>query len=414
MTIKKLYRIFSKNIKFTKLFNSMKGKFVMKILIDNCVPLNNGDAALIFSLKDKLKKKNELVMSCLNYKEVKKRYPDEKWIPSYINTFFYHKCYRYPIFKWLWKVVIAIKLCLPNNPYNRSDVIISAPGGYIHSYYGIEARLFILYFCKKVLNKKVGIYSQSIGKLSLKDQAIFFRYAKNLDFIFARDATSYQRAVEYGLSDNLFITKDAAFLLATPYATKENTLNKKVAISLRSWNHEGRNMTVYFQAIHGLVQELLDKGFYIDFLSTCQGIENYVDDSQTAERFIKEYGYKEETKISIVTEYFTLDQLQKKIRTYDYVFGTRLHMCILALVNHVMAFNISYEEKGKECYEYLGMADYCVDFNTKIISPALHKFLNMSEVERVEIFERVQCISNEQNKVLEDLENAFSYERNER
>lgn len=392
----------------------MKGNFVMKILIDNCVPLNNGDAALIFALKNKLKKKNELVMSCLNYKEVKKHYPDENWIPSYINTFFYHKSHRYPVLKWLWKLIIAIKLCLPNNPYNRSDVIISAPGGYLHSYYGIEARLYILFFCKKFLNKKVGIYSQSIGKLSQKDQAIFSKYAKNLDFIFARDAVSYQRAVEYGLSDNLFLTKDAAFLLATPYATKKNKENKKVAISLRSWNYEGRDMTVYFQVINELVQELLAKGFQIDFLSTCQGVANYIDDSQIAERFIKQYGYEKESKISIITGYFTLNQLQEKVQNYDYVFGTRLHMCILALANHVMAFNISYEEKGRECYEYLGMADYCVDFNTKTISPALHKFLNMSEVEKEKIFKSVQFISKEQNRVLEDLENAFRYERNEK
>jgi polysaccharide pyruvyl transferase WcaK-like protein len=38
-------------------------------------------------------------------------------------------------------------------------------------------------------------------------------------------------------------------------------------------------------------------------------------------------------------------------------------MCILSLVNGTPAFNISYEVKGRECYKYLGLAAYSVDFN---------------------------------------------------
>jgi polysaccharide pyruvyl transferase WcaK-like protein len=274
--------------------------------------------------------------------------------------------------------------------------------------------LYILYFCKKFLKKKVGIYSQSIGNLNPKDQNVFKKYAKHLDFIFTRDEISYRRAERYGLSDNLFLTKDAAFILATSITNKKERPIKKVAISLRSWHHEGRDMTLYFKAINEMVQELLARGFQIDFLSTCQGLENYVDDSQVAKDFVKQYGYGNEKNISIIDRYFTIDQLQQKIKTYDYVFGTRLHMCILALVNGVMAFNISYEEKGKECYQYLGMEDFTVDYNIETINSSLHNFLNMNNDTKEKILKKVLSVSIEQKRVLQDLEHFFSQERNEK
>ena len=79
-------------------------------------------------------------------------------------------------------------------------------------------------------------------------------------------------------------------------------------------------------------------------------------------------------RIHIDSEFNSYFDLVKKLNTkYCFVIGTRLHMCILSLINGTPAFNISYEVKGKECYEYLGYNSYSADFNEDI-SIALSKF----------------------------------------
>lgn len=377
----------------------------MKVLIDNCVPLNNGDAALVFSLKQKFGN-DQVHLSTLNFDDVEEKYPKFHWIPSYINTSFYKFSRRVPLMNLVWKSLIAIKLLSKNNPYNKSDVIISAPGGYIHSYYGIESRLFILYFCKKYLKKTVGIYSQSIGNLNEKDRKYLVKYGKNLDFILTRDEISYNRATTYGLN-NIELTKDAAFMLNTNATVPNNVEDNRVAISLRGWSKEGRNKGDYFTLINSLVESLLSKGYKIDFLSTCQGIEGYVDDSIEAKQFLKEYKYEGNINITVIDKYFTLDELQDQIKNYKFIFGTRLHMCILALINGVPAFNISYEEKGKECYKYLQIEKFSVDYNETNINENIESFLNLKFSEKERIFNRVKEVSDEQNVIFGSLKEKY-------
>jgi len=376
-----------------------------KILIDNCVPLNNGDAALIMGLFEQLANKDyEIGFSCLDKSRVKQIYPNFTWYKSHINTLFYKLCFKKNLFAWLWKVVMFIRLVWFDNEYKQSDVVISAPGGYIHSYYGIEARMYILYLCKIRLHKRVGIYSQSIGKLSKHDQVIFKKYGQNLDFIFARDEISYKRSKEYGLTNNLTLTKDAAFLLKKDNENNEGEtpIFPRIAISLRSWTQEGRNMDSYFAQINTAISYLLKNNYDITFLSTCQGIENYVDDSEVAKAFVKHFNYAGNQQIHINDDYHNLNDLQALIKKFDFVIGTRLHMCLLSWINNVPAFNISYEEKGRESYKYLGLDDYTTDFNASDILIKLPMFLKTAN--KQELFDRVEEISKEQKELFARLE----------
>lgn len=374
-----------------------------KILIDNCVPLNNGDAALIMGLFKQLAKKNyDIGFSCLDQARVKQVYPSFTWYKSHINTLFYKLCFKNNLFVWFWKIVMFVRLIWFDNEYKRANIIISAPGGYIHSYYGIEARMYILYLCKMHLHKKVGIYSQSIGNLTPHDQKVFKKYGQYLDFIFARDEVSYNRAKEYGLTNNLTLTKDAAFLLKTDQKNLENN-SKKIAISLRNWTKENRSMNSYFSQINEAVSYLLDNNYDITFLSTCQGIENYVDDSEVAKAFVKHFNYENNQNIHVNDSYHTLNDLQALIRQYDFIIGTRLHMCLLAWINNVPAFNISYEEKGRESYRYLGLDAYTIDFNATDILTKLPTFLRTAN--KKEIFNRVDKVSQEQQALFASLEN---------
>lgn len=377
-----------------------------KVLIDNCVPLNNGDAALIMGLYKQLKAKNfSVAFSCLEKLKVEKKYPNFTWYKSHINTFFYKVCFKKNILVWFWKLVMFVKIVVLDNEYKQSDIIISAPGGYIHSYYGIEGRMYILYLCEKWLHKKVGIYSQSIGNLSRRDQRIFYKYGKSLNYIFARDSVSFERAKSYGDFTNIYLTKDAVFLLkeSSGSETKSNSENNKVAISLRSWKHEGRDMQAYFDMMHSMVDYLLSGGYEITFLSTCQGIDGYVDDSKVASQFMEQFHYTKSKKVHVDSNYYNLRKLQANLRNFDYVIGTRLHMCLLSWINQVPAFNISYEEKGRESFSYMEIEQYSVDFNSQDAVGQLSLFLGMTNAEHASIISRVKEISDEQKRIFTQL-----------
>lgn len=150
----------------------------MKILIDKCIPLNNGDAALIFSLAKQLEGEYEIEFSTTHYSTVKSIYPKYSWHKSLLGNRWYRKIFK--LFPILGKFITFIYLVLMNNEYKKSDVIIAAPGGYLHSYYGIEDKLYIWHLCKKYLKKTVGLYSQSLGELKKEIKIYFINMVQNL------------------------------------------------------------------------------------------------------------------------------------------------------------------------------------------------------------------------------------------
>lgn len=368
----------------------------MKILIDNAVPLNVGDAALVFALENNLRDRNTVEFSTLKVEKVSSIYPDYKWYKSFLNKKIYNLLWRV---KSVWKFLIFLRLTIFKNEYKDSNVIISAPGGYIHSYYGIEQRMFILYICKKYLKKRVGIYSQSIGKLNSRDKKILFKYGKDLDFIYVRDELSFKRINSFGNFNNVTLTKDAAFMLPS---YRRNILNERIiGISVREWDVEGRSTKEYTNMIEKIVTHLLNKGYKIEFISTCQGIEGYIDDSVLAESIIKKMGLQNNNNVMVDKEFNDLEKLRDKLRNYHAVIGTRLHLCILSMLTNIPALNISYEEKGKEVYRYLGLEKFTIDYNDKgDFLSTLEKFLIFAETDLSQLWERIDVIRNEQLKYL--------------
>lgn len=368
----------------------------MKILIDNAVPLNVGDAALVFALESNLRDRNTVEFSTLKVEKVSSIYPDYKWYKSFLNKKIYNLLWRV---KFVWKFLIFLRLTIFKNEYKDSNVIISAPGGYIHSYYGIEQRMFILYVCKKYLKKRVGIYSQSIGKLNNRDKKILFKYGKDLDFIYVRDELSFKRINNFGNFNNVTLTKDAAFML--PSYRRKISNERIIGISVREWDVEGRSTKEYTNMMEKIVRHLLNKGYKIEFISTCQGIEGYIDDSVLAESIVKKMGLQNNNNVMVDKEFNDLEKLRDKLRNYHAVIGTRLHLCILSMLTNIPALNISYEEKGMEVYRYLGLEKFTIDYNDKgDFLSTLEKFLIFAETDLSQLWERIDVIRNEQLKYL--------------
>jgi len=334
----------------------------LKALIVNAKPVNNGDAALIYGLYSKLSKDYDVQIATSDYKLVKKIYPDLPWVEDVCDYSSVKKANALKQFLLLYHLI-------KNKTYRNADLIVGAPGGYINSYYGFSTKLLVYVFMK-FMRKKTAIYAQSIGPLNSKYQRILKHYSRSIDIIMARDQFSYEHASPFiSKRCQLQLSNDAAFLLP-PIAAAP--VGKKAAVSVRDWTHDKRSQDIYYDLIVAFTKKLIQQGYQVHFISTCQGIDGYTDDSQTAKAIVQRLPEECQKDIVVKEEFFDLHQLRKELSTYQVVIGTRLHMCILSMLSGVPALNISYEIKGKECYSYLKLDDFSIDYNHEL-NDALQK-----------------------------------------
>lgn len=332
-----------------------------KVIIMNAVPTNNGDAALVLGLRDKLIEQGyEVWISTTKYDIVKKMYPNVLWEKAdYDFSPMYYRMFR--IFPRLKKYVLKHRV-KKKKTYRDADFVIGAPGGYINSYYGIEEKLYCMKLIKELYGTKLLMYSQSVGPLNEEDKKILDDYIDMFELFMARDDISYENVKQY---KNCIKTNDAAFLL-DKQSCNDDKRKECVGVSVREWSFDDRSKEKYIRLMKALLEKCIDSGKNVEFISTCQGLENYVDDSKMAEDIVNRLDEKYKKKVVVDNQYHTLYQLRDKIKKYDFVIGTRLHMCILTMLAGIPAMNISYEVKGKECFRMLGFEKYSLDYNSNV------------------------------------------------
>lgn len=369
-----------------------------RILLVNSYAVNNGDMALVIALYEQLITHGYTVrIATFYYDFLKDKYPKLPLIRE-LND------YRFFIQATFIKKVFSRINFYFNKTYRDHDVFIASPGGYVNSYYGLKKSLLSLILGKKY-SKKTAIYSQSIGPLNETDRKRLTKFSKSIDVILVRDDFSKDCISSVPCYSKVFQTKDAAFLL-TPRTSKANTDCKTVAVSVREWKFDNRSMKGFCEMIQSFCEIVLQQGYHIEFISTCQGVENYRDDSHVA-YIIRDLIVQEQPSyaeiITVDSKYHTYYELTELLNTkYAFTIGTRLHMCILSLINGTPAFNISYEVKGIECYKYLGLENYSADFNESNVA-ALKKFNDFIEnykAIQATLVEKILPIHNESKGAL--------------
>ncbi len=330
-----------------------------KILLINAVLTNNGDVAITLALYHTLVKAGfDVTIATHHLDKIKSQYPSLPLISDVGSGFIFRKL---PFLKRPFKpFLFSLK-----KEFKDADAVIAVPGGFMNSYYDFENLMSFFSSCRSK-GKRVGVYANSFGPFNTTHGRILTDSQHAFNVLMARDERSMNELKELGVSPDLFFkSNDAAFLLDEKEGT---SIDKKVAISVRAWSKDDRSMKSFEGLIVGLSEFLLEDGYQIEFISTCQGIENYHDDSIIAKKIVSQISSAYLSNISVDSNSYTLDQLRTKLTTYDFVIGTRLHMCLLSLKSNTPAFNISYEFKGKEAYSYLGIGDYSVDYNDEVIS----------------------------------------------
>lgn len=104
------------------------------------------------------------------------------------------------------------------------------------------------------------------------------------------------------IENRIVKSKDAAFLF--PPKRIKAIKGKRAAISVRYWKHDNRSSQKFNDLIVGLVGYLVENGFSVDFLSTCQGIEGYVDDSVKAKQIVEQLSDKYQRHTRVIDGYY--------------------------------------------------------------------------------------------------------------
>lgn len=354
------------------------------IVIINSVPINGGDEALlkatILILKNTFSDPNVSVL-CNNPVLYRKYLPDIKldwdWeyaflkpdsiAPSFI--FKIKRKLRY-VLKKLFKLPFESKASrlLGSKREDRifkilkeADIIISSAGGYFHDFYGYEKRLSTLEFIHDTLNKPYFIFYQSIGPYWEKQHFDRLnRMFANAQKVILREAYSLNHLKTIGYNNsNVMVSNDIAFYLNKAYGTPVN-LNrklKKIAINFREWRYEPQSKYILEKAVI-LCEKLIDEGYELTFISTCQGVDGYTDDSEYAQQITNSLDATVRSRIIINNDKMSLERFLEFLESFDAYMGMRLHCAILSLIAGIPVLNIAYEDKSLGIFQSLQL-DEC-------------------------------------------------------
>lgn len=332
----------------------------MKFLITNSVPLNGGDEALLRALIIALTRRwpeSTVTVLCRDLDRCREQLPD---------------------------LDLGSDLEFADSPdtrtkslesYRTADVVISAPGGFLHDHYSIEDRLRGFEVALE-LSKPVVLLAQSIGPFWKPKSIKRVREVLNrVSAICLRDDISKEYLVNCGVdSSRIRITADAAFLwrriAGELFKPATNDEARVVGLSFRVWPLNDRvalRRTVAKAKL--LCEHLLSDGEKrLLFVSTCQGVSGYVDDSQVAMQVRDQLPRSLQDRCEIDSLRYGPTELMQALGRCDAFIGMRLHGSILAMLAGVPAMGLGYEDKTEQIFRQMGLEGYQLRFEADAAS----------------------------------------------
>lgn len=411
----------------------------MKVLLINCVSANGGDAAIMLSavklLRAAFGDHLEVVVQDDHPQVARQRYPDLQFRTSCYWSLMYT---QYEGRKGLWlarrqmlrfqlgaglyrrgwdrlaKRLLSEEEVGYLREYQSSDLVVATGGTYLTPNYELSHRFFDMQTAK-LFEKPLVLFTQTLGDIedhrdrtNLRDVA---RYAK---LVLLRDTASLRRLTNIAGESSRFIqSPDAAFAHAEHDLLRKSIDRKllgsgslKVAISVRHWAYfpDGNaqdGMQRYCQSIAKLCEHLVDKhAARITFVSTCQGVDSYNDDSELARQIVELIDHKIQSQIQVDREFHDPRELQELLAEYDFVISTRMHMAILALTVGAPVFPIAYEQKTNELFRDLGYSVSIPQIDTLTPETLIHDFESFLDFQQ-------QSGENISERVLEYVDQVF-------
>ena len=344
----------------------------MNILITNSVPLNGGDEALLRAVIGSLQRRwpnSEISVLCKQWELGQKFLPDLNLAPDL--EFAKNAAEREQV----------------SRLYRQADIVLSAPGGFLNDFYGVEDRLRGLEVALS-LRKPVVLLAQSIGPFwKNRSRQRVCEVLKRISYACVRDQVSKECLLDIGIPASKIVqTTDAAFL----WRTLEPDLFQKrvgpirtIGLSFRVWPLEdSQAFKEVARKAETLCKFLLaDQTRNLVFLSTCQGVPGYVDDSLIALEVVKRLAPELQTRCRIDRERREPQQLIMAMQQFDAFIGMRLHGCLLAMLAGTPALGLGYEQKTEEIFRQLELERYQTPFHKGADEWLRHAKQFLSEIE---------------------------------
>ncbi len=256
--------------------------------------------------------------------------------------------------------------------FQAADLIISSPGGFLNDFYNIDGRLSSLELAIES-GTPVVLFGQSIGPI-WKDtsRVAIARTLNNCRAICVRDTQSIECLHECGVDPaRIHRTTDVSFLLHHRWPQlfrkrQPGVPTHSIGMCFRRWPLHDHAMHHHIEKNAArLVAKLLstETERQITFLSTCQGIEGYKDDSKFAESIVGHLSAAQRKRCTIDCQRHNPQELITRFGRFDAFIGMRLHACILAMLGGCPALGVGYESKTRGIFTDLNLADFQFDYD---------------------------------------------------
>jgi len=405
----------------------------MRILITNIVVLNGGDGAILFGMLKALKRafgeNVEIVVFASEPARAARLYPGIqfrrtlglaatgapriRYVGRIVRTV---RIALYLAAAWchvrklgfLSRLMLSLEVVRDLETYGTADLVVSSGGTYLKEEYGMLSQICD-YSITLLLGRPLVFFTQSLGpftqpKLQTKLRRLFNAAEK----ILVRDEQSRQNLRQIGVEQHkISLAADAAFALADPRVLEQAKYRKlpadrslRIAISVRHWphfkrtNHPQEGMEGYIETMARVTEGLINSlGADVTFLSTCQGIPEYTDDSEIACRVVARLKKKTAARVRIVRDFVRFDALLQQLPAFDVVLATRMHMAILSLIAGTPAIPLALEFKTMELFTNLGVPDWVIDAEnaqSSLVLDNIRKILRELPMRRSALFESVE------------------------
>lgn len=226
----------------------------------------------------------------------------------------------------------------------QADLLISGGGSLLQDVTGGFSIPYYLSVVKlaKLLGKRVMFYGQGVGPVERPSSRMLVkRVANSVDLITVRDKESEQLLEELGVYDTeIVVTADPVFQLPCvdkeriqPLLARYDLKGPLIGLSLRQWPEVNTDL------------ELL-AGELDSFLERTGGTGVFVAMQYPADLNIsKELAGLMKSRVVVVQEELSLDDLLSLFAHLDFMVGMRLHALILALQARVPVAGLSYDPK---------------------------------------------------------------------
>jgi colanic acid/amylovoran biosynthesis protein len=286
-----------------------------------------------------------------------------------------------------------------------ADLVILSGGGYFYSsrrrinltlVHAVATTKLATTLCPRVV-----MMPQSIGPLTRRvDQKLVQFGLSSVSPVVVREDSSRSTATSLIRRTPAVLCPDVALWgrMGNNGTTRQTVARRPhLAIGVMDWTWarpagEGA-LSAYLEKLTSLASALMKDGHAVSLFGHSSLPEHGQDDWSLAACLAELIHDKTGVEPTLVKRTHRVDALRQTLARADVVVGTRLHSCLLAMLDNTPALALSYQPKTSGTYALLGLTDLCFDvetFDPRAVLEAISHVGSRLTAERVRVASAVR------------------------